>query len=58
MRWFSSKLVGDDPGPVMNCPNCERGERAQTKFMPIRVLPDRLSAHSFIVPRHQLCRHH
>jgi len=48
MRWFSSKLVRDDPDAVIEhefiCPNCKRAERAQTPFTPIRVLPDKLSA--------------
>ena len=52
MRWFSSKLVEDDPAPVIEhefiCPNCKRAERAQTRFTPIRVLPDKLSAPHFL----------
>jgi hypothetical protein len=48
MRWFSSKLVADEPESVIEhefiCPNCERLGRSRTKFMPARVLPDKLSA--------------
>jgi hypothetical protein len=48
MRWFSSKLVRDDPEAIIEhefvCQNCEQAERMTTKFTPIHVLPDKLSA--------------
>ena len=51
MRWFSSRLVSDEPVSVIEhhfiCPNCKRTERAETKFMPVRVPPDKLAAPRF-----------
>ena len=58
MRWFSSKLISDDPVLVIDhafvCPICKRPERVQTGFAPTRVLPDKLSAPRFIATALQL----
>lgn len=51
MRWFRSELVRDEPNPVIAhlfvCPNCKGADRTETKFTPVRVPPDKLSAPRF-----------
>ena len=48
MKWFCSKLVREEPVPVIEhqfiCPSCRRVERSRTELAPVRVLPDKLSA--------------
>ena len=48
MRWFRSELVQDQPASVIAhqfiCPNCQGVGRRDTKYAPIIVLPDKLSA--------------
>jgi len=51
MRWFRSELVRHEPrlmiAHLFICPNCKRAERADTKFTPVRVIPEKLSAPRF-----------
>jgi len=48
MKWFRSELVRDEPeariAHLFVCSNCQRAERTETKFNPVRVPPDKLSA--------------
>lgn len=51
MKWFRSELVRESPTSVIAhefvCPNCKRPDKIETKFNPIVVPPDKLSAPRF-----------
>jgi hypothetical protein len=48
MSWYQSNLVAAEPASVIVhhfiCGSCNRTERQEGEFKPVRVMPDKLSA--------------